>query len=250
MQWFRFYSETLNDKKVQTLPLDVFKIWVNTLCYASSIDSKSGDIGTIDDVSFALRETKESVSLAFHALIERELIVTVGETFHIKSWSKRQFKSDTSTERVKKHRKRFRNVTVTPPDTDTDTDTKQKQIKKKITKEVCVYTDSFNGFWDVYPRKDGSKQKAFETFNQLTKEGIDYEYIIRGVKAYAASCAAAGTEQRYIAHATTWLNQRRWEADYSIQPTRITSQPKGKGDLAREHSARAVEELKRERSIF
>ena len=123
MQWFRFYSEVLNDPKVQTLPSPIFKIWVNCLCVAANSGTPNGTIGTIEDVSFALRETKDSVSSAFRTLEQLGIIVTVDETFHIAQWKKRQFKSDTSTERVKQHRKRFSNVSVTPPDTDTDTDT-------------------------------------------------------------------------------------------------------------------------------
>lgn len=124
-RWFRAYSETLNDPKIQTLSLAAFKAWHNALYLASAIDSKDGDIGTLDDVSFAFRETKEAVSSAFHELVERGLIETVDETFHISAWKKRQFKSDTSTDRVRKHRrdkKRSSNVTVTAPDTDTETD--------------------------------------------------------------------------------------------------------------------------------
>ena len=41
-------------------------------------------------------------------------MVTDGETFHIKNWRERQYKSDTSTERVRKHRKRHGNVSETP----------------------------------------------------------------------------------------------------------------------------------------
>jgi len=128
LRWFRFYGEALNDPKVQTLEPSVFKIWVNCLCLACNLQSKDGNIGTIDDVSFALRETVSTVTSAFHALEERGLIETKNETFHIPAWRKRQYKSDSSTERVRRHRKRYSNVTVTAPDTDTDTDTEKKHI--------------------------------------------------------------------------------------------------------------------------
>lgn len=116
MSWFRFYGEALNDPDIQSLPPEVFKVWVNVLCMACNMESKTGDIGTINNVSFALRETKERVSSAFHHLIELRYIVTVGETFHIKNWSKRQYKSDTSTDRVRKYRKRSKTVTETAPE--------------------------------------------------------------------------------------------------------------------------------------
>lgn len=126
--WFRMYDEFLNDPKVQTLPLEHFKIWVNCLCLASARGHADGNIGTLDDVSFALRETKEAVSCAFHELLILRFIVTVDGTFHVNGWQKRQYKSDTSTERVKKYRKRSKTVTETAPEQSrTDTDTEQKE---------------------------------------------------------------------------------------------------------------------------
>ena len=35
MKWFRFYHDAIDDPKVQRLPGDVFKFWVNLLCLAS-----------------------------------------------------------------------------------------------------------------------------------------------------------------------------------------------------------------------
>lgn len=111
--WARLYAELLNDPKVQTLPLNSFKAFINALCLACQNGDPNGKIGTLGDVSFAFRETKECVSSAFHPLIEAGLIVTVDETFHVTKWKKRQYKSDTSTDRVKRFRERFRNVTDT-----------------------------------------------------------------------------------------------------------------------------------------
>lgn len=115
-QWFRFYNEVLNDQKVQGLPANIFKIWVNALCLASSNDKSNGELGTLESVSFALRETKEAVSEAFQALIKLGIVETDNETFHISKWNKRQYKSDISTERVKRFRKRSETVSETPPD--------------------------------------------------------------------------------------------------------------------------------------
>lgn len=113
MEWCRLHADMLNDPKVQRLPAASFKAWINALCLATQRD-KGGEIGTLDDVSFAFRETNEAVSSAFHPLLEVGLIVTVDETFHVAKWSKRQFKSDTSTDRVRRHRNAKRNVTETP----------------------------------------------------------------------------------------------------------------------------------------
>lgn len=127
MDWFRLHAKILNDPRVQTLDPFVFKLYINALCHACLLEN-DGQLGTLDDVSFAFRETKEAVSSAFHALIERGLVATVDETFHIPQWRKKQFKSDTSTERVKRFRKRCETVSETAPEQSrTDTDTEQKE---------------------------------------------------------------------------------------------------------------------------
>lgn len=131
--WFRAYSETLNDPKVQTLPLASFKAWHNCLYLAAGMGSKTGNIGTLETIAFAFRETEESVSSAFHPLVSVGLLVTESETFRIVSWQKRQYKSDTSTERVKQFRKRSRNVTETAPDTETEQ-------KGSVDKSTDVFT--------------------------------------------------------------------------------------------------------------
>ena len=125
--WFRFHVESLNDPKVQQLPAELFKMWVNLLCLAKK---HNGTLPSEDDCSFALRETKEAFHERFIALQEAGLFdksVTDDETFHPHNWNKRQYKSDTSTERVKAHRKRTRNVTVTPPETETEAETDSQE---------------------------------------------------------------------------------------------------------------------------
>lgn len=79
------------------------------------------------------------------------------------------------------------------------------------------YTEEFLGLWELYPRRDCSKKDSFEIYQRLLKEGIDHGRIESGVRAYANH--VRGTEQKYIAHFTTWLNQQRWESDYTKQPT-------------------------------
>jgi hypothetical protein len=140
--WCRLHSEMLDDLKVQSLSPEAFKVWINCLCLATKVNS-GGRIGTLDETAFAFRMKRESVSPLLSCLIEKGLIETLDETFHVSKWRKRQYKSTTSTERVKRHRKRSRNVSETPPDTDTDTDTeKKKSTKKSQSAEVLAELQS------------------------------------------------------------------------------------------------------------
>ena len=97
--WLRLYVRTLNNPKVQRLPLGDFKGWVNLLCLAKEHD---GDIPPAEDVAFRLRLSKRKAeallkSLKFNGLID-------GDKMH--NWDEMQYQSDSSSERVKRHRER------------------------------------------------------------------------------------------------------------------------------------------------
>ena len=51
-RWFRFYTESLEDPKVQKLDGETYKVWVNLLCLAAKNDGK---LPSVQDIAFALR---------------------------------------------------------------------------------------------------------------------------------------------------------------------------------------------------
>ena len=71
------------------------------------------------------------------------------------------------------------------------------------------YTVEFNQWWDLYPRKDGSKRKAFELWKKITDKEISHQKLLEFTKMFKVSIN--GTESKFIPNATTWLNQRRFE---------------------------------------
>jgi hypothetical protein len=91
------------------------------------------------------------------------------------------------------------------------------EIKKKVIKKSPPhYSARFLEIYELYPRKDGSKEKAAESYEVAVKSGIQTETIMAGVIALSKYVAAMKTERTYIPHMATWLNQKRWEADYTI----------------------------------
>ena len=125
MKWFRFHTEALNDPKVQRLPAQLFRQWVNLLCVAA--EREGDDWGTLPSVpalAYQLRKSETSTTVLLASLIAAGLIDDDGETYRIHNWDKRQYKSDDVTARVKRHRKQdgnvSRNGTETPPETDTE----------------------------------------------------------------------------------------------------------------------------------
>lgn len=122
--WFRVYDEVLDDPKVQSLEPELFKAWINLLCLAARND---GRLPQITDIAFALRvditvAERWVERLSNGGLIDRVNGGPNGWHNAPHGWRKRQYKSDTSTERVKRFRNARATATVTPPDTDTDTD--------------------------------------------------------------------------------------------------------------------------------
>jgi hypothetical protein len=70
--------------------------------------------------------------------------------------------------------------------------------------------DGFDEFWTVYPRKK-AKDAARKAYDAAVKRGGDPAEILDGVVAYRDECRRERTEERFIAHAATWLNQGRWK---------------------------------------
>jgi len=153
--WFRMHHDAVDDEKLRLLAFEDRWHFFALLCCKSSglLDSdavllrrkvavKLGlDLATLDEVARRLDEV---------GLIDKQ-------TLQPKNWDKRQYKSDTSTDRVREYRsknqqinkkkksetdmKRFCNVSVTPPDTDTDTDT---EADTETTKSICVEPADFS----------------------------------------------------------------------------------------------------------
>lgn len=126
-RWFRFYDDALNDPKVQGLPPTLFKFWVNLLCVASRND---GRIPPLDELKTALKARLDHVEAHLNDLVKRGLVDVKDTHAEPHNWPKRQYKSDISTERVKRHRNVSKAVPETPPETDTETEKKKDAPKQ------------------------------------------------------------------------------------------------------------------------
>ena len=245
-RWFRFYHEALNDPKVQSLEPELFKHWVNLLCIASQHD---GYLPEICNVSFLLRVTVSDVTCIIEALQGHGLIDVSSNqhaaNYKMHGWDKRQYKSDSSAERVRQHRKRKRNVTVTPPDTDTDTDNSihvgngvsdASLAESKIGK----YTSEFEGFWSSFPETKGtSKKDAFGAWKKLSAD--DRKQAAEMVSAYRQSIE--GKDHRAI-HAVRYLKQRRFETLADSNPIQSEAARQADEEIAASMGI-TVEELRR-----
>jgi hypothetical protein len=136
-RWFRFYDDAVNDPKVQRLPGEKFKTWVNLLCLASKND---GVLPSLADIAFSLRLSDEKVSAMLKDFCLQGLLDPDAGGYAPHNWGGRQFKSDVSNERVKQHRQRKRNVThavtVTTPETEQKQTTEQSRADARSDLEA------------------------------------------------------------------------------------------------------------------
>jgi hypothetical protein len=76
----------------------------------------------------------------------------------------------------------------------------------------------FDQFWQHYPRKI-AKRAAQAAFNRLTKQ--EQSDAVEAIEQHVAYWKLKGTEMDFICHATTWLNQGRWEDILDMTPKEI-----------------------------
>lgn len=90
-----------------------------------------------------------------------------------------------------------------------------RKLKSYNTKEDTkdIYTDDFQKWWKIYPRKI-NKFSAAKSFKKSVKE-VDVKNLIKWTEVFAEQII--GTEERFIPHASTWLNQKRWEDHKTVK---------------------------------
>lgn len=169
-RWFRMYDELLDDPKAQRLPPVDFKAWVNLLCLASRHDGK---LPCVADISFALRVSDNDAvtvleRLAIAGLIDKHNGGVDGFHYTPHGWAKRQYKSDSSAERVKRHRATKCNVTETvtetPPETDTEAETDTEVLEAKAS---CESRDSQPGQSEENSEGKLLPEHVVEVYNEM-----------------------------------------------------------------------------------
>lgn len=209
-RWFRFYDEVLDDPKVQALDAEDYRGWVNILCVASR---NNGRITEGKALAFALRMSEIDAGSLVDRLLIAGLIDRVkgganGAHIAPHNWAKRQYKSDTSTDRVKRFRERSATVTETAPDTDTDTDKKEEVFCPKPVRTRKAYSGEFERFWSDFPTDPlMSKKDASAAFEKLDAD--DRKKLFLSLANFRAYCAKQ-TDYRPV-HAVRYITQRRFD---------------------------------------
>lgn len=94
-----------------------------------------------------------------------------------------------------------------PPD-------KAKEESKAAKQEQIALEGDFNFFWTIYPKKKGKKE-ALKAYLKARKKASRDELLeaLREVK----SKEWKSKELQYVPHASTWLNQERWNDEVQTE---------------------------------
>ena len=95
--------------------------------------------------------------------------------------------------------------------------TNKQPLNKNDKNEKNIYSDQFEEFWKIYPRKIGRK-KAIPIFQRSLKD-TSFENIINGLNKHLVLWK--DTEAQFIPHPTTWLNGERWDDEVVLPNKKI-----------------------------
>ena len=214
--WFRFYAEFEDDPKVQMLPEHMQRRLAMLFCERCK-EEKRTDAQRAFKWGISLSNLSETKSL----FIENGFI---DDKWNLTNWNKRQFLSDSSTDRVRKYRaskamkqdETLHVVTVkqsvTSPDTDTDTEQKHKKI---------ISRSALEEIYQAYPKKVG-KEAALKAIEKAVRSnGHDAAWFLERVKVYARE--REGEDPQYTPHPATWFNRGSYldELEPKFQPKDI-----------------------------
>lgn len=104
---------------------------------------------------------------------------------------------------------------------DIESDLRKTPDKPAKGKAKNLYSQDFENFWDIYPKREGKKQ-AYKVFNALIKNGINQEIIHERLKVYKGRISALNTTYGYLRNPATFLNNLEDYADGFIPQQKKT----------------------------
>jgi uncharacterized phage protein (TIGR02220 family) len=141
VKWFRMYHSVIDSVKVRRLPEGAQLDYMFVLCLASEYRERTklntGETG-VTPAEAAWRCRRDGMESSIHLMQRQGLVELRDGLLVIPDWVYKQYDSDDSAIRVKKHRDTHRhtacnvtrNVTVTAPDTDTEADTETTSMSE------------------------------------------------------------------------------------------------------------------------
>jgi hypothetical protein len=235
MKWCRLYSEFATDPKMQTLGEVHQRRFIMLMCLQSGNGIETfPETGRDEMIAFWMRISRAEV-LETKAIFLR--LRFINEDWTIRNWEKRQYASDSSTERVRKYREaqkqtgtghetkvqRFSNA---PEQNRTDTEQNIKPLcssgderhtdrraKSPLTQEQAIW---FEEFWGAYWLRR-AKKKAQEAFTKHVRTADRFAVVMAAVRRQTPEMLTREPSMR--PQAATWINGERCD-DEVPEPAR------------------------------
>ena len=96
--------------------------------------------------------------------------------------------------------------------------TSNKTNNKTVNSNVAIATVArdldadFEVLWKAYPNHKSGKKKPKAAFDKIMRDGMSLHTLIKAVELQKNT---RDWKMGFVPHLTTWLNQNRWEAEYS-----------------------------------
>ncbi|WP_139242470.1 hypothetical protein [Bacillus cereus] len=85
-----------------------------------------------------------------------------------------------------------------------------KKRKPGVAKQVIEYSEEFEDFWNVYPRKH-RKEDCYKKYRYaIDVKYHSHEVILYGAQMYAEECIKNNAEKRYILGPNNFMNDERY----------------------------------------
>jgi hypothetical protein len=234
LAWFRAYGEMVDDAKLRVLAFEDRWHYVAVLCCKCQ---GLQDTTTPDRLD---RLMGVKLGLAQRDLDEvRKRLMSEGlidKKWQPQGWDKRQFATDSSTERTRKWREAQKELRTEQNRTDTYTE-------GDVTGNVTVtFAERFTEFQSLYPRRSGSQPwpRAEKAIQARLTDGATWQDIVAGVRRYGEFCRVTnkvGTE--YVMQASTFCGpDKRYLEDWRPPATKADVRLNANLDAAAEFMRR------------
>ena len=184
--WIRLHKSLLDNYDFATLSGDDAKVLV--LCWLVAAE-KDGELPDVPALAFRLRMDPRKLGTSLRALADKGFLESVPSCT-------KSVQKNTETQAVLLPREEERRG---------EGETEERRDCAPTTRE-----SAFETFWAAYPRKT-AKGEARKAWAKLDPVGGLLESIMAAVEAQKNSRQWLADGGRFIPHASTWLNQARWE---------------------------------------
>lgn len=129
MMWFRHYADDLNDRQLQLLPAELFRAYYNLQALVCLLERPLPL--DLDVAAFHLRVDVAQIGAEIAALEQVGLLVRLQDGWLPQDWDRRQYRSDSSTGRVREHRERKRKREQGQPET---TKARSRNVRRNVSR--------------------------------------------------------------------------------------------------------------------